>query len=69
AGGSLTGALFPSALLLAGEARGAGLYAADVAGGFAGALLGGLLLLPFLGLPASAAALALLFLALAAWAR
>ncbi len=67
--GSLTGALYPSALSLAGEARGAGLYAADVAGGFAGALLGGLLLLPFLGLPASAAALALLFLALAPWAR
>jgi spermidine synthase len=67
--GALTGAFYPSALSLAGEARGAGLYAADVAGGVAGAIAGGLVLLPFAGLPASAGLLALLFLALAAWAR
>jgi spermidine synthase len=52
--GGVTGGLF--AVAGVGEAGGRSpgtLYAADLLGGCAGALMGGLLLLPFLGLPAS----------------
>jgi spermidine synthase len=69
AAGALIGLEFPLACRLhLGAARGAGttagsLYAADLVGGWAGGILGGVLLLPLLGLGATCLAVALLKLA------
>jgi len=52
--GILTGALFPACSNLVPEKDGARIYAADLAGAAAGALLGGLVLVPSLGLHSTA---------------
>jgi spermidine synthase len=52
--GILTGALFPACSNLVPEKDGGRIYAADLAGASAGALLGGLVLIPSLGLHSTA---------------
>ncbi len=68
-GGALSAGVFAHASRqVADQARAAGpLYAADVAGGCVGSLAGSLLLIPLVGLPATALALALLAVLAALW--
>jgi spermidine synthase len=66
--GALGGAAFPLALALAAERERAGsatgiLYAADLAGGCLGALLGAVIFVPVLGIPQTCLAIALIALA------
>ncbi len=67
--GALTAAVFAHVSLgLHDPARGAGpLYAADLAGGVAGSILGSLIAIPVLGLPGAALAAAVLAVAAALW--